>query len=221
MVDTVKASIVRAVADQWPGITKIGGQRAPGDIAKSSRESEHTYGNALDIFGTFEAMGSLAEYLDDNRGRFDIATLCYDPGPGRKYDRCTTKHTDHIHVSFSPKCYDLPTDGDGATRAARCNDKQGTGDSMPDDTEQGFWGGFFSGAFSDAHKPGSGALVEGTSGTLLGPLVNTLNRIATTGLFVGVGVVLAGAGVYLAVKDTEAFKAIQGAAVSAATKGAA
>lgn len=218
MVDTRKAAIVRAVAESWPGVTRVGGQRAPGNIANSERQSEHTHGNALDIFGSFEAMGSLAKYLDDNRSRFDIATLCYDPGPGRKYDRCTTKHTGHIHVSFSPKCYNLSTAGDGATRAARCNDKQGTS-NMPDSgtNAPGFWDR----AFGDQHKPGQGTLQDATSGTILGPLVNVVERVATTGLFIVIGVAAAGAGIYLAVKDTDTFKAAQSAAKTYVTKGAA
>lgn len=72
-------------------------------IAGTSTLSEHSFGNAVDIFGSTADLDALAVVLDQRRREFSIATLCWDGGI-TSYDKCTTPHMDHIHVDFSPRC---------------------------------------------------------------------------------------------------------------------
>lgn len=93
-------------------------------IAGSDKWSEHTYGNALDVFADTETMARIALALNENRRQLKIATLCFD-GPGGPYDGCTTPHNDHIHVSFTPKCGDtVSPSGTDAQRIQACDNYQ-------------------------------------------------------------------------------------------------
>lgn len=95
-------------------------------IAGTNTPSEHSYGNAIDIFGSPEAMKRFAARLNTERAQYSIATLCYDGEGSPGYDHCTTPHTDHIHVDFSPRCgpAGIPTTGSDSDRSKRCNEYQ-------------------------------------------------------------------------------------------------
>lgn len=115
---TIKATLLK---DSLPGKfrTEVTSNRP---IAGTATPSEHSYGNAIDIFGTSNEMATLAAKLNRERAKWSIATLCYDGKGSPGYDRCTTKHTDHIHVDFSPKCgtAGIPTTGSDFDRMSRC-----------------------------------------------------------------------------------------------------
>lgn len=97
-------------------------------IAGSSMPSEHSYGNAVDIFGGTTRMKNFAKILNANRELYAIRTLCFDGG-GASYDSCTTPHKDHIHIDFKPRCGGVvPTTGTDAERVSACNQYQLSGD---------------------------------------------------------------------------------------------
>lgn len=183
----------------YPALTF--GEQEIRPIAGTDDPSEHSFGNALDIFGPKGTLLTLAEELNKNRAKWDIKVLCYDPGVGRKYDHCTTKHDDHIHADFGPHCGgNIPANGNANDLVTRCNDYQ--------NSKGGPVGG---------EAPGGilGGIVE----SLLAPLENYFVRGA---LIVG-GAVLGVIGVVLIIKDTElgkaAIGAVGGAVKTATTKG--
>lgn len=201
----------------------------PRGVANSASISEHSFGNACDIYGTRQGMETLAAFLWDNKGKYEIRLLCYDPGPGRKYQSCTTKHVDHIHVDFPPKCGGkVSADGSATERARRCSEYQGpmSGDTGGIDNRT-WWERFFGRPLE--YDIETGEIVPGGDGAPLSPVddeggldLNPLAGVADaiqssvmTAAVVGIGIVLVVVGTVLAIKDTELGKM----AVTAATKG--
>jgi len=192
MALTARAQIVYDLLNGKPGISRIEGQNSR-PIAGTSRPSEHSFGNAIDVYGTVDALLFWANHLDDNRGKYNVSVICYDPGIGRKYDTCTTKHTDHLHVDFGPHCGgNVPVSSDLPGMVSGCNAYQ-TGKA---------------GAVTD---PGTGGLLGG----ILQPLETILNR----GFIIAIGIAIGVVGVVLIVKDTEIGRTVTGAVKTVATKG--
>ncbi len=189
---TARAQTVHNLLQGKPGITRIEGQSIR-PIAGTNKPSEHSFGNAIDVYGTTDALLFWANHLNDNRSKYNISVICYDPGIGRKFDTCTTKHTDHLHVDFGPHCGgNIPASGSADELVSRCNTYQG-GTVAP--------GG---------EAPG------GILGGILQPITDLFNRAA----IITVGAVIGVVAVVLIVKDTAAGKAAIGAVTSAATGGA-
>lgn len=195
MALTSKAQVVFNLLNGKPGISRIEGQvETPRNIAGTNKLSEHVWGNALDVYGSVTQLTEWAKELDSKRSQYGIKVLCYDPGVGRKYDHCTTKHTDHMHVDFAPHCSGhVSASGSTTARATACNAYQGGNPIDP--------GG-------DVEDPG---FIGGIVNDIIGPIQETL----TTALYVALGVVLVVGGIVLLAKDT----AIGDAAVGLATKG--
>lgn len=213
MPETTLAAAVRKTAESWPGISRVVGQVDSRDIANSGgKPSEHSFGNALDIYGSRKAMSTLAAELNRTKGQTGVRIVCYDGGPGPKYDRCTTPHIDHIHVDMAPNCGGIvPTTGTASERRNKCEEYQNgrpvTGkpsDNVSDNEPLG-------GSTGDGFLGIPGAVDRFTT---------SIETTLKTALFVGIGIALLGAGIALAVKQTDAFKAVKGAAMKVATKGA-
>lgn len=68
-------------------------------IAKTNLWSQHSYGNAIDYYGTGSELERLYQALSaaKSSGQLPVATLCYNRRGG-----CTTAHTDHLHVDGKP-----------------------------------------------------------------------------------------------------------------------
>ncbi len=209
-MDTPLAAHARAYAIKQPGITRIEGQTDDSrNIAGSSTVSEHSFGNALDIYGTGKGLGDLAAYFNANRTAFSIQVLCYDPGIGRTYDHCTTKHRDHIHVDFRPHCGGIVDPGGTASqRAEDCTKHQGG-----QVTFGGAGGGDEGG--NQSRESGTFAPLAGVFDGVTAAIEGGLRTI----LIVGIGVIAIGAGVALLLKDTELGKTLKGAVTTVATKG--
>ncbi len=189
---TAKAQTVHNLLQGKAGITRIEGQSIR-PIAGTNTPSEHSYGNALDVYGTPEALAYWADYFHKTRGEWDIKVVCYDPGIGRKYDHCTTKHTTHLHIDFGPHCGGtVSASGSADELVTRCNTYQGGGTVAPGGASTGLLGG------------------------ILQPITDLFNRAA----IITVGAVIGVVAVVLIVKDTAAGKAAIGAVTSAATGGA-
>lgn len=193
-METSRAERVKALlAASFQGeVAKVEGQSDREKIANSNKTTEHLYGNALDIYPTDVTSGNIiAHYLDDHRDEYQIATLCYDPGIGRKFDVCTTKHTDHIHVDFGPKCGgNVPTTGTPQQRATACEQYQ-----------------------NGKAGPATGAGELGGIGDMFG--LDAISATLEKGLLVGLGVVVVVAGLALLLKDSAVVKG----ATKAITKG--
>lgn len=180
------------VSTVHPGVTF--GEQEIRPIAGTNDPSEHSFGNALDMFGPKGTLLTLAEELDKARAKWEIEVLCYDPGVGRKYDHCTTKHVDHIHADFGPHCGgEVSASGSPNDLVARCNEFQGE-PSQGD----GFLG------------------IPGAIGDIMGDIETTVNKV----LIVGLGIVLVVAGAALMLADTAVGKNLKAAAKTVATKGA-
>lgn len=197
---TARAQRVYDLVVSEPGITNISGQTDYRNIAGTDKPSEHTWGNALDIYGSTEALTRVAKYLSVSRmgsNPLKISTLCYDPGVGRKYDHCTTKHTDHIHVDFGPKCGgNVPVSGSANEQVNACNTYQGGGVSQPP---------------TEAPTGGEWTVLDDVN---LNPFAG-LQETLQTALFVALGVALLGAGIALLMKDSAVVQSVK----SAVTKG--
>lgn len=201
MGDTIKAAALRPVVEAWPGITRAVGQVDTRKVANSDRVSEHSFGNALDIYGSRKAMSSLAAHLNSNRSKYDIRIICYDGGPGPSYDKCTTKHIDHLHVDFSPRCGgNIPATGTASERTDDCNRYQQSG-KAPTMTNETEGGGINLNPFAGVGE----AITEGVTKIVL----------------ISVGALLVIGGAVLVLKDTELGKTVKGAAKTFVTKGAA
>lgn len=179
-----------------PGIARIEGQNIR-PIAGTSTPSEHSYGNAIDVYGASDALAKWAAEMDKRRAEFSIKVLCYDPGIGRKYDHCTTKHTDHLHLDFGPHCGGaIPPTGSANELVTRCNDYQNGKAGPPE---------------------GPRSILDNLD------IMGTVESLFTRGAVIAVGVVLGVLGVVLIVKDTElgkaAIGAVGGAVKTATTKG--
>lgn len=103
----------------------------PREIADTNTPSEHNWGNAVDIFASNEVMLDIAKKLNGVRSDLEIEVLCYD-GPGSPgYDRCTTKHINHVHVDASPHCGGkISAQGSASERVRRCQEYQGNPDAF-------------------------------------------------------------------------------------------
>lgn len=203
---TSRAAVVAERAKTWPGVTRVSGHYGKArQISGSSTISEHSYGNALDIFGSRDGLESLALFLDQNKQAYQIRLICYDPGPGRKYGKCTTKHTDHIHLDFSPNCGGhVDPNGTATETAKRCDDYQ-KGQPVNDQINP------------DTGLVGTPA-AEGTGG-LFGGITDAIKQGVSTIALVGLGAVLVVAGVVIIVKDSKAFNAAKSAVTGVVTKG--
>lgn len=208
MADTTITANVRKVAEAWPGITQVNGQSKVRDIAGTDTVSEHVFGNALDIYGSRKAMSTLAAHLNQNKQQLGVRIVCYDGGPGPSYDKCTTEHLDHIHTDMVPNCAGIvSTRGSASERRDDCErHQQGGNVNRPDDDKD------------DTKEGGDGFLgIPGAIDRFTESIEDTL----TGALFVAVGIGIVGAGVVLAIKDTQTFKTLQGVAKTAVTKGVA
>lgn len=196
MALTARAQKAHDFLNGRPGITRIEGQNIR-PIAGTNTPSEHSYGNAIDVYGSSDALAKWAAEMDKRRGEFDIKVLCYDPGIGRKYDHCTTKHTDHLHLDFGPHCGGaIPATGSANELVTRCND----------------------------YQLGKAGTPEGPRSILDGlDIMGTVESLFTRGAIIAIGAVLGILGVVLIVKDTElgkaAIGAVGGAVKTATTKG--
>ena len=76
-------------------------------IKNTNLWSQHSYGNAIDYYGTPGAMENLyqALLLAKKGGQLPVATLCYKGRGG-----CTTAHNTHVHVDGSPHQTGAPGD---------------------------------------------------------------------------------------------------------------
>lgn len=76
-------------------------------IKNTSLWSQHSYGNAIDYYGTPGAMENLYQslLLAKKNGGLPVATLCYNNRGG-----CTTSHKTHVHVDGSPHQTGTPGD---------------------------------------------------------------------------------------------------------------
>ena len=197
---TSRAAVIEQLIGIDPAITRIEGQtQAPRDIANSDTVSEHSFGNALDIYGSLDALARAAKALDGARARHQIATLCYDPDKGPSYDRCTTRHKSHLHVDFSPKCGGhVSTTGSAQQLTAGCEAyQQGTAGGTVIQEEQ-----------------------EGDGLFGLAGIADDIAGVLKTGLLIVVGVALGVAGLTIMLKDTKVVKVATGAVTKAVTKGA-
>lgn len=154
------------------------------------RLSEHSFGNAIDIFGNSSVLDTVAADLNRRRSEFNVGTLCWDGG-SKSYDRCTTPHIDHIHVDFKPACgrklagavtKDMLGKSDVPALASACNDLQGGGTpSTPADG--GGWLSDVTGGITDALTPDLPGLADLQSaglriGYVLGAVVLATAAIA-------------------------------------------
>lgn len=89
--------------------------------------SEHSYANAIDIFGPAGVLDAIAADLNRSRGNLNIATLIWDGGNSPGYDRGTTRHIDHVHVDFAPKCGSLTPSHSCNQAMSDCNKLQAQG----------------------------------------------------------------------------------------------
>lgn len=68
--------------------------------------SQHAYGNAIDYYGTADALQRLYNFLKAHQsaGTLPISVICYNhQGP------CSHPHTSHLHVAGSPRYTGHPT----------------------------------------------------------------------------------------------------------------
>ncbi len=74
-------------------------------IKHSEDYSQHSWGNALDIWGKGSDLESLYWYLRSGSSReiLKTRTVCYNHKGG-----CTTSHESHLHVDFNPKQTGIP-----------------------------------------------------------------------------------------------------------------
>lgn len=195
MGETARAAALLAYVRAYPAPGKIETQsETPRNVRNSTTVSEHTFGNALDIFGPRPVLEKLAAELDRDRAKWQIGTLCYDPGIGRKYDVCTTKHDDHIHVDFRPHCGGRVTvAGTAEQLVTACNNYQ-LGKAGPVTT--------------DPHE-----------NELIGGLLEPITTALRSGLIIVVGVAIGIAGIVLLVKDTAVGEAVTGTVKTVVTKG--
>lgn len=226
MPDTTLASNARVVAEAWPGISSVSGQSKVRVIAKTGRVSEHVFGNALDIFGSRKGMSSLAAHLNQRKSQLSIRTLCYDGGPGPSYQHCTTPHLNHIHISFDPKCRGtVATSGTADERRNDCEAFQ-QGGAVTSPIVPGTGGQTREQFFQEVvDTPTAGSTASTGDGFLGIPgAIDRFNESIESGLqtalYVLLGVVILGAGITIAVRGTDAFKAVQGIVTKVATKGA-
>ncbi len=105
MADTPHATRTReALQQNFPGRLKISSNVGVcRKIKHSESYSQHSWGNALDIYGTAEHLARAHSFLLANRDALSINTLCYNGEGG-----CTTDHKDHIHADFWPKGLNVP-----------------------------------------------------------------------------------------------------------------
>jgi len=190
---TARAQSVYDLLNGKPGITRIEGQSVR-PIAGTSTPSEHSYGNAIDVYGTVDALLFWAKEMDSNRGKYNVKVVCYDPGIGRHFDTCTTKHTDHLHLDFGPHCGgNVPTSGSADELVSRCNSYQNNE---------------------------AGTFTPGEPSGILAGILQPLETIFNRGALIVVGGILGVVAVVLIVKDTDVGKAAIGAVSTVATGGA-
>lgn len=211
MPETTLIANVRKIAEGWPGITRVVSQVDPRPIAGTDKPSEHTFGNAADIYGSRKAMSTLAAHLNATKKQTGVRIVCYDGGPGPSYDKCTTKHIDHIHVDMVPNCAGIvPASGTARERRDKCEEYQkgrgvtvnpnGAGGNLPGENTGGSGDGFLG-------IPGA-----------IDRFTQSVGNALQTGLFVTVGIVVLGAGIVLALKDAAVNVGVK-SALKSVTKG--
>lgn len=113
-------------------------------IAGTSSWSQHSYGNAVDVWGSPARLEALYQETSRNRPWLAVRTLCYNRRGG-----CTTPHTDHVHVDFHPKQVGDPRGSGGTGPSDRVHIPGAQGVTMPvpegmttAETEAALAGGF-------------------------------------------------------------------------------
>jgi len=159
--------------------------------------SEHAFANAIDFFGPSSSLDLLAADLNLNRGRLNIATLCWDGGDFTAGDNCTTNHDDHVHVDHSPKCGPSITPSSDCAQAVKdCNQHQGLSGTAATAVPLSTKGGKTTIDVGAGGKtPGGGAAGETVTVGGIG--------LAEKIVFVVAGIAVLGVGVALVVSDVK------------------
>jgi len=107
-----------AVKERFSWVNTAGNVQSCRRIARTTRWSQHAYGNAWDIYGPrgYKSaaqttasdkayMQQVTNFLQANRAKLNIASLCF-----RSFGPCSAAdHQNHIHVDFNPRGSGTPS----------------------------------------------------------------------------------------------------------------
>lgn len=114
-IDTIKRT--------WPGV-RIDSSVVCRNISGTGTRSQHSYGNALDLFGPGNQLEAIYQYFNRARADYSVKTLCYRGRGG-----CSTGHYDHVHIDFHPAMT-------GPCGQGTSTGSSGTGSNAPEEAKE-------------------------------------------------------------------------------------